>query len=278
VSDRGFRDAIRIAVKPGPLAQPALARVLAVGASRAQLSLTGVDRVTEAAGHLARVDEGQLLAGRRLELVVLGTPGRLEISAGVFERDVAETIIAGDGSGSLTDLVTTVVPVRAWDGERIAIEVVEVHQALSQDGRPSPDDPIIPPASIITGPIDDASIAVVAVAGEIDVHTAPELRLTARNTVLTYTNAMVLDLREATFVDSTGIAALIGLVQLVQPDGKVAIVNTNPAIARALALTGLEDIFSVWDTVSEATQHLRDEGYGGRLKQYAPPSDPSSDS
>jgi anti-sigma B factor antagonist len=261
-AERGARNAIRLAVTGGPLAEPSLTRVLAIGASRANLSIEGVERATSIGTRLAEASFDELQPDGRLELVLLGTPGRLEVTVGMFREGGAARLLAESESESrgIAELATTVSPVHTWNGERLAIELVEAQAVTmtAEDDVQSP--PVVTEQQNVSRVDEQRGIVVVAARGEIDVHTAPSLRLTARSAVLAQGTKLVLDLRDATFIDSTGIAALLGLVQLVEPDGAVAIVNVNPAIHRALAITGLTDIFRLFDTVDDAVSHLVESG------------------
>lgn len=55
-----------------------------------------------------------------------------------------------------------------------------------------------------------------------------------------------LDLREVTFMDSTGLGALIKVRNLmIDQGGSVVLASVSPAVERVLELTGMSDVFPV---------------------------------
>ena len=104
----------------------------------------------------------------------------------------------------------------------------------------------MPPEFTLTSdPIDDTR-QVVAVAGEIDLFTAPELKA-----------ALVVDLTNTSFLDSTALGVLIGAVKRLRSrDGVLTIVNTDPNIAKTFEITGLDQIFTIRPTRDEAVEAL----------------------
>lgn len=94
---------------------------------------------------------------------------------------------------------------------------------------------------------------VIAVSGEIDIFTAPDLRRAAQEAIEAGANRIVLDLTQTSFLDSTGLGVAIGLAKRVRPlGGDVVIVNVDEGIARTFEITGLADIFKICATRDEA--------------------------
>jgi anti-sigma B factor antagonist len=94
---------------------------------------------------------------------------------------------------------------------------------------------------------------VVAVAGEVDVATAPELRDRLHEVISGDSPLLVVDLLGVTFIDSTALAVLIEALK--QSDAKGAtmrIVATEPRILKVFAITGLTEIFAIRATLEEA--------------------------
>jgi anti-anti-sigma factor len=59
---------------------------------------------------------------------------------------------------------------------------------------------------------------------------------------------VVLELEELTFLDSTGIAALISLHRVLENNlGQLTLRHPQPAVARVLELTGMHDIMKIVD-------------------------------
>jgi anti-sigma B factor antagonist len=98
---------------------------------------------------------------------------------------------------------------------------------------------------------------VVAVTGEIDLFTAPELKAMLSEAVEAGRTRIVVDLTETTFLDSTALGVLIGAVKRLRSrDGVLTIVNTDANIAKTFEITGLDQIFTIRPTRDEAIRAL----------------------
>jgi anti-sigma B factor antagonist len=98
---------------------------------------------------------------------------------------------------------------------------------------------------------------VVAVRGEIDLFTAPDLKATLLGAIDAGKSRIVVDLTETAFLDSTALGVLIGAVKRVRArDGALTIVNTDPNIAKTFEITGLDQIFTITPTRDEAIAAL----------------------
>jgi anti-sigma B factor antagonist len=87
---------------------------------------------------------------------------------------------------------------------------------------------------------------VVAVAGEVDIFTAPELKRAVGAAIDDGAKAIVVDLAETRFLDSTALGVLIGAVKRLRMiDGRMVIVNTEPSTAKTFEITGLDQIFEI---------------------------------
>src|SRR6476646_6267388 len=105
-------------------------------------------------------------------------------------------------------------------------------------------------------PVDDAT-QVVAVRGEIDLFTAPELKTALGEAIEVGKTRLVVDLAETTFLDSTALGVLIGTVKRLRSrDGRLTIVNTDANIAKTFEITGLDQIFTIRPTRDEAVEAL----------------------
>lgn len=95
--------------------------------------------------------------------------------------------------------------------------------------------------------LDDDGTACVAVLGEIDFTNADELSRGIEDAVSRWApRAVRVDLRSATFIDSTGLGALIaGYRTATQSDIRFVVVNPSRGFRRVLAVTGLCELFSL---------------------------------
>jgi anti-sigma B factor antagonist len=95
---------------------------------------------------------------------------------------------------------------------------------------------------------------VVAVAGEIDVATAPRLRKEAIAIVAEGHHRIVLDLEAVDFLDSTGLGVLIGVLRRISTvGGELRLVCSTPRILDLFTLTGLDRVFDLRASVDDAT-------------------------
>jgi anti-sigma B factor antagonist len=92
------------------------------------------------------------------------------------------------------------------------------------------------------GPAGDC--AVLQLAGEVDVYTAPALRQRMQDLAAKGTAHVIVDLRRVDFLDSTGLGALIGGLRVLREhDGSLILVITTKRIRRIFELTGLTKVF-----------------------------------
>jgi len=101
---------------------------------------------------------------------------------------------------------------------------------------------------------------VVAVRGELDLSTAPELEGPLQAAVSSG-DRLLLDLSECEFIDSTGIAMIVRAWQQLNADdgeqAKLAICSGNEQVRRVLEITGLELSIPVQANREQALAELR---------------------
>lgn len=98
-----------------------------------------------------------------------------------------------------------------------------------------------------------ATKTVVALAGEIDLSNHVALRTALNDLIVNGSVDLVLDLTDVTFMDSTGLGAMIGTRRRVHAfQGSLAIVLTNDAILRVFQVTGLDKVFDLYPSRSAA--------------------------
>jgi anti-sigma B factor antagonist len=115
----------------------------------------------------------------------------------------------------------------------------------------------MPPQFALTEENLDEERHVVAVAGEIDLFTAPELKAALAAALEAGRTRIVVDLTDTSFLDSTALGVLIGAVKRLRSrDGVLTIVNTDRNIAKTFEITGLDQIFTIRPTRGEAIEAL----------------------
>jgi anti-sigma B factor antagonist len=107
---------------------------------------------------------------------------------------------------------------------------------------------------------DAAGAHVIAVAGEVDIFTAPELKRAIAAAIDAGARRLVVDLTETRFLDSTALGVLIGAVKRLRPlDGRLVIVNTEPSTAKTFEITGLDQIFTIVPAREQALASVADD-------------------
>jgi anti-sigma B factor antagonist len=93
---------------------------------------------------------------------------------------------------------------------------------------------------------------VVAVDGEIDLAVAPALRQRLDRLIAEGVDTVVVDLSEATFIDSVGLGVLVNaLDRCRQEGGELYLVVTEPRIMKVLEITGLVKVFPLFASLDE---------------------------
>ena len=100
--------------------------------------------------------------------------------------------------------------------------------------------------------VDDET-HVVAIAGEIDLFTAPEFKQRVTAPIEAGRTHVVVDLTATTFIDSSSLGVLIGAHRrLRRKDGSLAIVTNSDAITKTFRITGLDSVFTIVGSLDEA--------------------------
>lgn len=94
---------------------------------------------------------------------------------------------------------------------------------------------------------------VVAASGEIDVFTAPQLDVALTAAVAGGNGRVVVDLRQVSFLDSTGLGTLVKCLKAATgAGGWLRLVVGSPKIRKIFDITGLDAAMPISDTVEEA--------------------------
>jgi anti-sigma B factor antagonist len=104
----------------------------------------------------------------------------------------------------------------------------------------------------------DRRTHVITVSGEIHVSTAPEFQRRLDGAISKGKTAVVLDLSETEFIDSTGLSVLLnGLRRVTRQRGRMALVCTNPTVLRLFEITRLDSTFDIHETLEDALRTAR---------------------
>ena len=92
-----------------------------------------------------------------------------------------------------------------------------------------------------------------ALHGDIDLNTAPQLVEEANRLIDTGCRVLLLDLSGVEFCDSSGLSALVRLRNRLQPlGGRVSLAGPTPIVQRVLEVSGLTEIFGTYPTLDSA--------------------------
>jgi anti-sigma B factor antagonist len=106
--------------------------------------------------------------------------------------------------------------------------------------------------NIKTEQLDDKSY-VIALAGEVDLYTAPEFKQQLLDVIAKGAKDVVVDFSDTTFIDSTTLGVLVGGVKRLRSgDGQLSLVCNDRNITKIFEITGLDRVFTIHGTREEA--------------------------
>ena len=102
---------------------------------------------------------------------------------------------------------------------------------------------------------DDAFV--IALAGEVDLYTAPEFKQQLLDVIAQGGKEVVVDFTNTTFIDSTTLGVLVGGVKRLRSnDGQLSLVCSDRNITKIFEITGLDRVFTIYPTRQEAVSAL----------------------
>ena len=105
-------------------------------------------------------------------------------------------------------------------------------------------------------------VEAITVRGELDMNTAPELEQALEEALADSAAAVILDLCDCEFIDSTGIALIVRSWQRLDREagsgaGRFVLCSHNHQVRRLLQITGVESQISLHDQRDAALAELR---------------------
>lgn len=86
----------------------------------------------------------------------------------------------------------------------------------------------------------------------IDAFGAIKFKEHMRNLIGDGHKRVILDLTNVTFVDSSGLGALVAIHKLLSPNRKLELASLAPAVTRVLQLTHMDQVFPIHANISDA--------------------------
>jgi anti-sigma B factor antagonist len=116
---------------------------------------------------------------------------------------------------------------------------------------------------IKTEPIADDAY-VIALAGEVDLYTAPEFKQQLLDVIGKGAKNVIVDFSDTTFIDSTTLGVLVGGVKRLRTnDGQLSLVCSDRNITKIFEITGLDRVFTIHMTREEAVAGLDSDSAPG---------------
>jgi anti-sigma B factor antagonist len=110
--------------------------------------------------------------------------------------------------------------------------------------------------SVRTEQLSD-DVYVIALAGEVDLYTAPEFKQELLDVIARGATQVVIDLSETTFIDSTTLGVLVGGVKRLRTnDGQLSLICSDRNITKIFEITGLDRVFTIYASRPEAVSAL----------------------
>ena len=97
----------------------------------------------------------------------------------------------------------------------------------------------------------------ISLSGEVDLYTAPEFKQQLLELVGQGAKDVVVDFTNTTFIDSTTLGVLVGGVKRLRPNGgQLSLVCSDRNITKIFEITGLDKVFPIYETRSEAVEQI----------------------
>jgi anti-sigma B factor antagonist len=94
---------------------------------------------------------------------------------------------------------------------------------------------------------------VLAVGGEVDVYSAPNVREKLQSMITTEEPDLIVDLSAISFIDSTGLGVLVGgQNRSAEAGGSLRLVCAQERVLKLFRITGLDEVFGIYPTLPDA--------------------------
>jgi anti-sigma B factor antagonist len=122
---------------------------------------------------------------------------------------------------------------------------------MSESGKPAANMSLFDASTEFRG-----TTAIVHASGEVDIASAPALAAHVDRALAPRPSLLISDLAAVTMLDSSGLGVLIGVMKSLEAAGKATelrLIVAEPQVLKVFAITGLDGVFSIFDTLNAAT-------------------------
>jgi anti-sigma B factor antagonist len=98
----------------------------------------------------------------------------------------------------------------------------------------------------------DTRASVISIEGELDLATAPQLKWMLLDALEEGHSRLVVDLSQATFMDSTALGVLVGVDRSLDAGATLAIVCASSNLLKIFELSGMDGVFAIFPTLDAA--------------------------
>ncbi len=107
----------------------------------------------------------------------------------------------------------------------------------------------------------DSELAVISVAGEVDLYSSPEMRKAITGVTRKKVPVVVVDLEQVEYMDSSGVATLVEGLQLSNGyGGSFRLAGLRPEVREVFELSRLDRVFRIYDSADQAARTGPDQG------------------
>ena len=99
--------------------------------------------------------------------------------------------------------------------------------------------------------------AIIAIEGEVDLYSSPQVRDTLMGLTELQHPAIVLNLEKVTYMDSSGLATLIECLQATgKYSGKFILTHMRQEVREVFQLSQLDKVFTIFETLEEGLKNI----------------------
>jgi anti-sigma B factor antagonist len=103
---------------------------------------------------------------------------------------------------------------------------------------------------------DSKGIKVIALSGDIDMYSSPDLRKELLQLVHKRVSPLLVDFRGVSYIDSSGIATFVeGLKNMMTYGGKLRLIGIPEKIMEIFCFAKLDRVFEIYGTIDDARNH-----------------------